>query len=387
MHEYDRQNQQLKHSRYRKDYYNRLDAVRRRLRARRIPRVALQDPRNSAWNRLYESGNDQGLITLTGFDFATFRWLEGIFTPIHNSYSPFVSPEGAIVPIDNARGRKRLIQGKDYLALSLAWTRTRGSNMVLQLIFGMSNTSVSMYLRFGRRILVKILRRHPLAAVRVPTPEKIREYSEAIATRHPNLENVWCTMDGLKLYLQQSGIASTQNRFYNGWTHDHYVGGVYCFCPDGTIPIACYNVPGSIHDSKIAELGNIYDKLEDVYNRTGARCTADSAFSRLRAPYIIKSSQTIDPEHNDRQEYIRLLRINSEATSIRQAAEWGMRALKSSFPRLKDRFVYEENGEPKLMQMMMIYLYNLRACKVGINQIRNVYMPALNVDANEYLLN
>jgi hypothetical protein len=71
---------------------------------------------------------------------------------------------------------------------------------------------------------------------------------------------------------------------------------------------------------------------------------------------------------------------------MRQATEWGMRALKSSFPRLKDRFVYEENGERKLMQMMMIYLY-LRARKVGINQIRNVYMPALNVDANEYLLN
>ena len=182
-------------------------------------------------------------------------------------------------------------------------------------------------------------------------------------------------------------MVSTQNLFYNGWTHDHYVGGVFCFCPDGTIPIACYNVPGSIHDSKIAELGNIYEKLEDVFNRTGARCTADSAFSRTRAPFIIKSSQTIDPEHNDIQEYQRLLRINSEATSMRQAAEWGMRALKSSFPRLKDRFVYEENGEHKIMQKMMIYLYNLRARKVGINQIRNVYMPALNNDVNEYFLN
>ena len=72
MREYDHQQQQHKHSRYRKDYYKKLDAVRRRLRSRRIPRVALHDPPNSAWNRLYLSGNDQGLITLTGLDFPTF---------------------------------------------------------------------------------------------------------------------------------------------------------------------------------------------------------------------------------------------------------------------------------------------------------------------------
>ena len=34
-----------------------------------------------------------------------------------------------------------------------------------------------------------------------------------------------------------------------------------------------------------------------------------------------------------------------QATSMRQAAEWGMRAIQSSFPRLKDTFVYEETGE------------------------------------------
>ena len=73
-------------------------------------------------------------------------------------------------------------------------------------------------------------------------------------------------MDGLKLYLQQAGDSTTQNNFYNGWTHDHYVSAVLVFCPDGTIPIACFNVPGSVHDSTIAEWGNIYGKLENVYN-------------------------------------------------------------------------------------------------------------------------
>ena len=217
--------------------------------------------------------------------------------------------------------------------------------------------------------------------------EKIREYCDAIQSRHSLLTDVWCTMDGLKLYLQQAGVANIQNNFYNGWTHDHYVSGVFCFCPDGTIPIACFNVPGSVHDSKIAEWSDIYKKLDAVYSLTGAKCTADSAFSKHKGPYIIKSSQNIDPENNNVGEYGRLLQLNAQATSMRQAAEWGMRALKASFPRLKDRFIYEENGERKIMQQMLVLLYNLRARKVGINQIRNVYMSALSVNANEYFLN
>ena len=49
----------------------------------------------------------------------------------------------------------------------------------------------------------------------------------------------------------------------------------------------------------------------------------------------IKSSQQ-DPL--DREELL----INREATSMRQSTKWGMRSLQESFPRLKDRFQYEE---------------------------------------------
>ena len=67
---------------------------------------------------------------------------------------------------------------------------------------------------------------------------------------------------------------------------------------------------------------------------------------------------------------------------MRQSAEWGMQAIQSSFPRLKDRFIYEEFGEQKIILKMMILLYNVRARLVGISQIKNMYLPALNVNAN-----
>jgi len=85
-----------------------------------------------------------------------------------------------------------------------------------------------------------------------------------VSNRHPYLIDVWCTMDGLKLTLQQSGDTLSRAGYYNGWTQDHYVSSVLCFCQDGTIPIAYINIPGSVHDSQIADYGNIYDKLESV---------------------------------------------------------------------------------------------------------------------------
>jgi hypothetical protein len=79
-----------KHSRYCKDYHRPLNKFQRQLRQRKVHRCSLLDQSRSAWRCLYESGNDQGMITLTGFDHATFDLLCEIFTPIFNSYTPFV---------------------------------------------------------------------------------------------------------------------------------------------------------------------------------------------------------------------------------------------------------------------------------------------------------
>ena len=222
-----------------------------------------------------------------------------------------------------------------------------------------------------------MLSNDPRATVQIPSSEKIEEYKAMVRSRHTFLPDVWCTMDGLKLTLEQSGDAIIQERFYNGWTHDHYVSSVLCFCPDGTIPIAYINVPGSVHDSQIADYGNIYDKLESVYEKDGAQCTVDSAFGNITREYLIKSSQDLI---HIRDYYKR--NVARDATSMRQSAEWGMRAFQSSMPRMKDRMKFEVRGERKVTLTMMILIYNLRARMVGINQLQSFYTASLNRDAN-----
>ena len=65
----------------------------------------------------------------------------------------------------------------------------------------------------------------------------------------------------------------------------------------------------------------------------------------------------------------------TDATSLRQSAEWGMRAVQSAFPWLKDKIKFEENGERKVTLLLACLLYNMRLELVGLNQIRNTYVP------------
>jgi hypothetical protein len=71
------------------------------------------------------------------------------------------------------------------------------------------------------------------------------------------------------------------------------VTSVFCFCPDGTIPIAFFNVSGSVHDSQVAELGKIYSKLERVYETMGGRCCVDSAFGSIERDFLLKLGQDL----------------------------------------------------------------------------------------------
>ena len=372
-----------KHSRYKKTFHNEvLGAGGRQLRQRRIPRISLLHTAVSPWRKIYHSGNQQALITATGLSYYAFEYLLSKFTWYFENYTPF---NGRVTKRANM-GRRRRINAIDCLGLVLVWTRTKGSVYSLQMTFGLSMTNLCEYLRFGRRIIVQVLKSDEYARVAIPSAEKIEEYKAAIAEKYPVLENVWATMDGLKLRIQQASTTEKQALYYNGWKHDHFVTAVLCFCPDGTIPMAFFNVPGAQHDSTVCELGGIYDKLECVYEETGAVCTVDSAFRVKNAPYLLKSSQqTFVGEGDTDEEVLHSIQINRATTSMRQAAEWGMRSLQSSFPRLGDRLVYEERGERRIMMKMMILLYNFRARLVGINQIKNVYMSSLDEDAEAYL--
>ena len=78
-----------KHSRYRKKFLKSLSEEERRLRSRKIPRASLLMLDMSPWRTLLASNVDQSLITMTGFDGASFASLLQKFAPLFDEYTPF----------------------------------------------------------------------------------------------------------------------------------------------------------------------------------------------------------------------------------------------------------------------------------------------------------
>ncbi len=112
-------------------------------------------------------------------------------------------------------GAKRDVQPEDCLKLVLVWMCTKGLLNVLQLVFGLTYSNLSVYLRFGMRLIVETFWNDPHARVSIPLAEDIETFKAAFAEWHPLLNDCWATTDGLKLCLQTAGNADIQECFYS----------------------------------------------------------------------------------------------------------------------------------------------------------------------------
>lgn len=348
-----------------------LEELRRR--DRRIPRVALQDPHQSPWTRLFDSHNDQALITVTGLCHASFAHLEELFTPYFEAFTPHGADTAeywSIRRLDPNRrggGRPRLVTARSCLGLSLAYYRFRGGSFALQVAFGLTGTNLGKWLWFGRRVLIEVLNRDPSFQPIWPDDAMIFHLQQVVEARHPLLKNVFAVGDGLKLLVESAGDRGVQNRYYNGWQHGTYVTNLFFFTLDGKIVKCVLNCCGSIHDMTLANFGNVYEELADIHERTQGIVVLDSAFAG-EYPFVIRSSQNVNMARDEME-----MVLFQEATSLRQSAEWGMRALQGAFPRLKDRMRYEERGDRVKILQCMVLLHNYRVHYVGMNQIQSTY--------------
>jgi DDE superfamily endonuclease len=364
-------------------FRDRLSLEGRQRRDRRIPRESLLPPALSPWARLYASRNDAALITVTGFDHPAFEALLALFDAWFYNHTPWTGNRDGTTYVSLPRastGRHRLLDSKDCLGLVLAWYRFRGPEYILQGWFGFTGTHANVWLKFGRRGLLKCLQDHPDAKVMIPSDEHIGALKRVVQERHDRLTDVFAVADGCKFCFESCADLDEQSMYYNGWKCDHYVTNLFVFAVDGRCIMAVVNAPGSLHDSTLAEWGGVYEELEEVYHRTGAKVCVDSAFTSSNNDFIIKSAQNFNSAEVSGD-----ILVIEQATSLRQAAEWGMRAVQSAFPRLYDRIKYEENGERGVYLSLLPLLYNFRLEKVGLNQIRNVYCPSWSTDSSFFI--
>lgn len=143
----------------------------------------------------------------------------------------------------------------------------------------------------------------------------------------------------------------------------------------GVIIAACLNAPGSWHDSRVAR--PIYEKLRSQ-TPAGYYLVSDTAFphgtddikGRIRKP--LKSGQKIPGTAKEVDER---MSFDRELLSYRQTAEWGMRSMQGSFGRLRVPLEIKDEQRRGNLLEICVRLHNVRTQLVGINQIKNVYMP------------
>ncbi len=121
---------------------------------------------------------------------------------------------------------------------------------------------------------------------------KIKEYERSVR-EYPVLKIVWVAMDALKLCIEHPPDHKEQQKYCNGWKHDHFVSNVICFAPNGSISCSCLNCPESLHDCNVARQGGPYDTLKKVYEATGGTCVAYSAFANYRYMIILQENLTV----------------------------------------------------------------------------------------------
>jgi hypothetical protein len=285
-----------------------------------------------------------------------------------NQYDPPREP-----PIRLPRGKRGRpaglnIQGK--LALLLYHLHGKMDQKELCQIFGIVPATCSQTLSQMLPLVLQVLKKEPDARIQFPTHQECYEFSEQIAALHPNLPcRIWGFMDGVFFFNRNHPDPNIQNAFYNGWKSATSVTNVLVFTPDGCICWAATNRPGSWHDARVVL--PLYEKLH-TQTPEGYKLVADAAFQAWMDKVItpLKKNQfSSDPMRAAFQ-----LRQHHRVVSVRQPAEWGMRALQASFQRLTVPLTasnYEYNG---VLINCCLHLYNYRTRRVpGFNQIKTVF--------------
>jgi hypothetical protein len=213
---------------------------------------------------------------------------------------------------------------------------------------------------------------HPHGRIKFPNAGGMEYLASLVAMREPRVRDVIGFLDGTTIAVQCAEDMVSQSVDYNGHTKETCCNNIFLFGPDGLIKWASINFPGHMHDSTVASqliakvincIGTFKICVDQGFPRGG------DLFERFVGPYSSKVLKKIAPRLR------RLLVERSHIyTSLRQSSEWGMRALRASFARLKTKLTSDKEKR-HLIILVIVLLHNFRTHHVGLNQIATVLNP------------
>lgn len=334
----------------------------------KLTKQGVVDADKSSWRKLLADGSDNDFLCITGFDRYSFKCLLRYLYPFAKHRSP--------------TGRPSMLGFQDKVGLYLIYCGSTLNLKFLCMLFGIAPSNCSRYIAEIRQLICLHLRKNAHAKIQFPTAMEMEFYAELIMAREPSINNAIGFIDGVSIPCECGENEVVQRAFYNGYYKDTRVNNVFLFGPDGKIRFASINAPGSCHDTTVAI--NLMRKCLEELN--GKVVCVDKGFPRAG---IFKNvfvgpmgKKTLAKYRRDLTvaEFEAIVTLHHTYTSLRQSAEWGMRALQGSFPRLRTRLTANAFVRKEIIESIC-YLHNYRTDYVGINQIAAVF----NLENEKYI--
>jgi hypothetical protein len=142
-------------------------------------------------------------------------------------------------------GRPQVMDKPTQLGLFLFFIGSTMGYKHLCLIFGCTPTVCSRVNTSMLKLVVKKLKRHPLARDKIPDEEKMAEYAQFIHQWEPALDDDIGFMDGVSLTSESTSKPMVQNSMCSGYHSDTMVNNLFAYAPDGKVIFCTINFPGS----------------------------------------------------------------------------------------------------------------------------------------------
>ncbi len=341
---------------------------------RKMHRNGIVSPKDSAWHHLDTNACDQTFQTYMRFTRPAFDTLERVVFHVEEV---------------KHQGRPPILDRRGQLALLLVYLGSTMDIDDLCMLFGVVPSSCSDYIWSTMDAVVKALSKHDHCKLAFPTEAEMQYYSYLTNRREPSTTNIIGFVDGLALEVKCRSDPFAQSFAFNGHTHTTQCNNVFAFVPTGKIVYACLNYPGSWHDSRVA-----WHFMEVVKEKIGEYAfVVDQGFTRQKdmegkflGPLSQKTKKRLRKKFPDTAKAT--IAKHDKYISLRQAAEWGNRALQSVFPRITCHMTSDIERRTQLL-MSVVLLHNFYNHYVGINQIQTVfsvnYDEFINLEGYEHL--
>jgi hypothetical protein len=182
-------------------------------------------PSDSPWQRRYEQSDPSSFLHMTGLTRRCFVML----------LSALFDPEEILLHQRRRQGRPRSLRPEGCLGLLLFYLGSTMNHKHLCMILGIVPGVCSKVIRAMLRLAVRRLSNNPIAEVRFPSAEKMRQFAGMVQSREPLVDDVIGFMDGVSIPAECTDEHFEQNGFYRGYDCDTMVNNVFAYGPDGKV--------------------------------------------------------------------------------------------------------------------------------------------------------